>query len=195
MRHDFSDVTSRSEAERLGRLYPIILREYNPEYKALYARERDYLLDVFSGLVLRISHIGSTAVPNLVSKPTIDILLEISENSGLSEITERLAQNGYIVNTPPADIILYIKGYGPNGFDGQTYHIHVRALGDYSEFYFRDYLIAHPDAAAEYGQLKRHLQERYEHDRDGYTAAQSAFVAKHTKLARAEFAGKYSPAK
>ena len=113
----------------------------------------------------------------------------------MSEITERLAQNGYIVNTPPADIILYIKGYGPNGFDGQTYHIHVRALGDYSEFYFRDYLIAHPDAAAEYGQLKRHLQERYEHDRDGYTAAKSAFVAKHTKLARAEFAGKYSPAK
>lgn len=83
MRHDFSDVTSRSEAERLGRLYPIILREYNPEYKALYARERDYLLDVFSGLVLRISHIGSTAVSNLISKPTIDILLEIRENMRL----------------------------------------------------------------------------------------------------------------
>ncbi len=33
MRHDFSDVTSRSEAERLGRLYPIILREYNPNTK------------------------------------------------------------------------------------------------------------------------------------------------------------------
>lgn len=35
MRHDFSDVTSENEAERLGRLYPVILADYNPEYPEL----------------------------------------------------------------------------------------------------------------------------------------------------------------
>ena len=79
MRHDFSDVTSENEAERLGKLFPIILADHNPEYNEYYEQEKAFLQSVFGDIIIRINHIGSTAVPNLLAKPTIDILLEIKD--------------------------------------------------------------------------------------------------------------------
>ena len=89
---------------------------------------------------------------------------------------------------------MFIKGYTPRGFEGQTVHVHVRRSGDWGELYFRDYLASHPDAAEAYGNLKRALKDKYPHDRDGYTEAKGAFIQKHTEQARLEFPGKYAPA-
>ena len=193
MRHDFSDVTSENEAERLGKLFPIILAEHNPEYNEYYEQEKAFLQSVFGDIIIRINHIGSTAVPNLLAKPTIDILLEIKDDTNLGEITETMLDNGYIVNTPKSDIILYLKGYTPQGFVGQAFHIHVRKSDDWGELYFRDYLIAHPETAKEYGELKQELKTKFEHDRDGYTAAKSEFISKITTLGRKEIKNKYMP--
>ncbi len=193
MKHDFSDVTSENEAERLGRLYPIILEKHNVKWKEYFVEEKAFLQEVFGDTVLRINHIGSTAVPGLIAKPTIDILLEIREDIDIADITGIMVAKGYIVNTPPIDIITYVKGYGPNGFVGQAFHIHVRRNGDWNELYFRDYLIAHPEVAKQYGTLKLGLKDVYEFDRDGYTAAKGEFVERITVLARTEFKDKYKP--
>ncbi len=104
-----------------------------------------------------------------------------------------MRDRGYIVNTPPKDIIMYIKGCTPNGFEGQCVHIHVRYHDDWDELYFRDYLIAHPEVANEYGELKIKLKEHYEYDRDAYTDAKGDFVRKYSERAREEFPNRYSP--
>lgn len=187
----YTDVTKESESERLGKLYPIILAEYNPAYTQAYLEEKAFLENVFGDALLRISHIGSTAVPHLISKPTIDILLEIKKEAELAPFTEQLTRVGYFVNRPPRDIIMYVKGYGKFGFEGQVFHIHLREFADHNEFYFRDYLMAHPETAKEYGELKQRLQQTFQHDRDGYTDAKSEFVNKITKLARVELKDKY----
>ena len=75
------------------------------------------------------------------------------------------------------------------------FHLHVRYLADQDELYFRDYLRAHPEAAAEYAALKQQLGQRFRHDRDAYTDAKGAFVAKITQLGREAFSGKYLPQK
>jgi GrpB-like predicted nucleotidyltransferase (UPF0157 family) len=56
--------------------------------------------------------------------------------------------------------------------------------GDHDELRFRDYLIAHPETAAEYAELKRKLFRDYEHNRDGYTEAKTDFIRCVTKKAR-----------
>lgn len=59
-------------------------------------------------------NIGNSAVTDIIAKPTIDILLEIKEDTDIIGITEIMTRKGYIVNTSPKDIIMYLKGYGRN---------------------------------------------------------------------------------
>lgn len=188
MRQDFSNITDK----KLSKLFPILLESHNPRWTDYYCTEKEFMKAVFGDMLLRISHIGSTSVPGLVAKPTIDILLEISKDADLLGITERLKDEGYVINTPKKDIIMFLKGYTPRGFEGQCVHIHVRHLGDWDELYFRDYLIVHPDIAHEYERLKLVLKDQYPHDRDGYTEAKGDFVTKYSVYARKEFPNKYN---
>ncbi len=89
--------------------------------------------------------------------------------------------------------ISFCKGYTPNGFAEKVYHLHVRYLGDWSELYFRDYLIDHPDVTAEYGELKVGLLHNYKNNRDGYTKEKTYFVLEHTKKARMNYTNRYIP--
>lgn len=91
--------------------------------------------------------------------------------------------------------LAFNKGYTPNGFAEKVYHLHVRHYGDWGELYFRDYLAAHSEAAAEYGTLKVDLLKENKYNRDGYTDAKSDFIIKHTEKARQEFGARYAPVK
>jgi GrpB-like predicted nucleotidyltransferase (UPF0157 family) len=189
VKQDFSGMT----AEQLSELFPVLLEKHNPGWKAHYEDEKKFLEQVFGDNLVRISHIGSSSVPGLLAKPTVDILLEAAGDTDLDAVTERMMEEGYVVNTPKGDLIMYLKGYTPQGFQGQAFHIHVRHSRDWGELYFRDYLIAHPEAAAEYAALKTGLRAQYPHDRDGYTEAKGQLVKALTERARLEFPGRYTP--
>ena len=172
--------------EELWMLFPILLKEYNPLYPVWYEEEARKILATV-GDVFRVSHIGSTAVEGLLSKPTVDILLEISEKTQLERMVAELERTGYLYAPQPqkpAPHMMLMKGYTLQGFTQKVFHLHVRYLADQDELYFRDYLRAHPEAAAEYAALKEQLGQRFRHDRDAYTDAKGAFVAKITKLGR-----------
>jgi GrpB-like predicted nucleotidyltransferase (UPF0157 family) len=179
--------------KELSQLFPIILSEHRSVWKRNYLKERDVVVQAV-GLhnIVRISHIGSTAVPGLIAKPTIDILVEINNNTNRLISNMQLRGHRYLEQPKkPPPHMMFIKGYTSEGFKGQAFHIHVRYSGDWNELYFRDYLLVHPEIADEYGKLKIELQKKYEHDRDGYTDAKTDFIKRITKLARAEIATRY----
>ena len=188
------EIALRSAAEltdaQRAALYPIILREYNPAWPQWFAEEKAALERLLGPEnILRITHIGSTAVPGLLAKPTIDILLEITEAADMNRLLATLPEPEYIPlrkEATPGKRITIIKGYLSTGFAECVFHIHMRRPGDWDEVVFRDYLRAHPDATAEYAALKRRLQPEFEHDRDGYTEAKGAFVRAAVEKARAE---------
>ena len=72
--------------------------------------------------------------------------------------------------------IIFNKGYTPDGYADKVFHVHIHRIGDNREILFRDYLIAHPEAAKKYEQLKQSLQPTYKHDRDGYITAKTKFI-------------------
>jgi GrpB-like predicted nucleotidyltransferase (UPF0157 family) len=173
-----------SDEERRARIYPVILREYYPAWREWYEEEKNNLIRLIgTDSIARISHIGSTAVPGLTAKPTVDILLEINESTDIDKLIAAISSPEYIclkeadltIPTPPPHL-RFIKGYLPDGFAEKVYHIHVRYPNDWDELVFRDYLLAHPETATEYAALKYKLLKNYEHDRDGYTAAKGAFI-------------------
>jgi len=180
----------------MWKLFPIILKEHNPQYINWYEDEkRDILNAVEPENIIRINHIGSSAVVGLVSKPTIDILLEIDGCCDVTKLTNALNGIGWGIMSQENDPmkIKFCKGYTPDGFSEKVFHLHVVYVGDWSELYFRDYLIEHPDVAAEYGNIKLSLLKNLEHDRDGYTKAKSDFILKYTDVAKHEYSGRYKP--
>lgn len=186
---------SEMTLEELWQLFPIVLKEHDDRY-ALWYREAEteikHCLGSLDEMVL--SHIGSTAVPGLLAKPIVDILLEISETADPENYKRRLIQAGWLCMSEQAEPVLRIsfnRGYTPEGFADRVYHLHLRRRGDHNELYFRDYLRTHSEAAEEYAKLKRRLFPTYEHDRDGYTQAKTEFVERYTVEAKRIFAGRY----
>lgn len=181
---------TETDEELRARIYPIILSEYNPAWSEWFAEEKTNLERLICAEnVVQISHYGSTSVPGLLSKPTVDILLEIVETVDIENLIA-LMPDEYIClrregnSLSEHDRLMIIKGYTDSGFADRVFHIHVRNPGQNDELYFRDYLIAHPETAAEYAELKRSLFKEYEHDRDGYTAAKGEFIRRITEKAK-----------
>jgi Uncharacterized conserved protein len=186
---------SEMTLEELWELFPIILKKYNTEYPKWYETERSKLENIFDdGTIIRISHIGSTAIPGIVSKPTIDILMEISFKSNISQITDKLEsmQWGLMNDSDkPTFKQTYNKGYTKYGFEEKVYHLHVRYADDWSELYFRDYVIEHPEVAREYAELKMQLKDRFEQNRDAYTDAKEEFVSRYSEIAKIQYGERY----
>lgn len=180
--------------EELWELFPIIITGHNEKWKEHYLSEEKILIKLLSEQLVRVHHIGSTAIPGLPAKPTIDILVEIKEETNLKTLIAGLESIGYIYSSQPqkpSPNMMFMKGYTIEGFRGQVFHLHIRYPGDWDELYFRDYLLAHPEKASEYGQLKLELKDKYEFDRDSYTNAKTAFIKDATLLGRKEFLNKY----
>ena len=65
----------------------------------------------------------------------------------------------------------------------RTQHIHMitRRRGfqeHWGRMLFRDYLVAHPEIAREYGRLKVRLAAIHQHDRLAYTCGKAAFISR-----------------
>jgi len=182
--------------DELWQLFPIILTPYQESWKLAYETEKEILFRAFGNEIVRINHIGSTSVPGLTAKPTIDILLEVDEDIDISMFHQKAIKLGYLVSVQhenPAPHLLLKRGYTELGFVGQAYHIHVRYPGDWGELYFCDYLRNHPSICMEYEDLKYHLQKQYEHNRNKYTEGKSDFILSITQRAKDEYQNRYKP--
>jgi GrpB-like predicted nucleotidyltransferase (UPF0157 family) len=172
----------------LGQLFPIIITDYSDEWSALYKEEAKLITDSCSLMeIVQIDHIGSTAIPRIKAKPTIDILLQVTEQIEIQRLKDVFKSLGYQINAQPENPpphLTFVKGYTEQGFKGQAYHVHIRYCGDWDEIRFRDYLIKNKEKAKEYESLKLALAEKYPNDREAYTDLKTDWVEKINTLTR-----------
>ncbi len=172
--------------EELWQLFPIRLAPHDACWPKWFEDERDILTDILHDFIgLRITHVGSTAIPAIMAKPIIDILVEVADCISLREAAALLSAKGYICMSDSDRRISLNKGYTEQGYAERVFHIHLRLTGDHDEIYFRDYLTAHPEAAREYEHLKITLARQFEHDRDRYTQSKTEFILRYTAEAKA----------
>ena len=178
--------------EELWELFPIFLVEHDDRWEVYYDEIEKELTGLLSDQhVVRISHIGSTAVQEIWAKNIVDVMAEIPENNSMKDVARILEQNGFTIMSAEANRISLNKGYTENGFADKVYHIHLRYAGDNDELFFRDYLNDHTDVAKEYEALKLRLWKQYEHNRDAYTNAKTDFITKWTAEAQKEYGDRY----
>ena len=132
---------------------------------------------------MRIEHIGSTAVPGLAAKPTIDIQVSVANLAPLDRFRRPLEALGYAFHEPS----LVERDHRFFQATARAAHVHVCPAGSDWErrhLLFRDYLREQPDEAARYASLKRRLAPAFRLDREGYVAAKSEYI--EAALQRAE---------
>ena len=146
--------------EKLWDLFPIIFIDNTENLKNVYLDEEKKLKSLLGNYIIRISHIGSTSIANIKTKPIIDILIEINfDNKDI--IKEILLNNNYILMNDNVNKISFNKGYTINGYANKVFHIHIKKYGDCDELYFRDYLNENHLKAKEYEKLKLELFNKY----------------------------------
>jgi GrpB-like predicted nucleotidyltransferase (UPF0157 family) len=151
---------------------------YDPAWQESYQRESERIVDALGAVVVAIHHIGSTAIPGIVAKPIVDMLLEVSDIGTLDRDTPRLERLGYEAR---GEFGIPGRRYFRRNDEGgcRTHHVHAFAAGSAEaqrHLAFRDFMVAHPEEASTYGALKAQLAAQYPNDMDGYMDGKDAYV-------------------
>ena len=137
-------------------------------------------------LALSIEHVGSTSVPGLGAKPTIDLDIVIESNCKLPPVISRLAELGYFhegdLDVPGREAFGRVDESVPRHDIGRVWLNHnlyvcpqdSEALAEHLAL--RDHLRVNPDGASSYEALKRQLAKQFPHDLDSYSGGKSAFI-------------------
>jgi GrpB-like predicted nucleotidyltransferase (UPF0157 family) len=163
--------------------HPVELVPHDPNWAHQAAHEAFRWQQAFGGRLLRVHHIGSTAIPGIVAKPVLDLIPEFTDLAALDESRETIEALGY-------------AWWGEYGLPGRRYctlsepqaglrlvHAHCYAHGAACgageierHLAFRDYLIAHPEAAEEYAAEKARCRALHADDSSAYSLAKHAWI-------------------
>ena len=158
---------------------------YDPAWRSEFELEAKRIARSLGDIVVRIHHIGSTAIPGTFAKPIIDFLMEVEDIDELDQRSSSMEELGY-------------EAMGEFGIPGRRYfrkghasgvrrqHVHTFEIASPEierHIAFRDYMIAHPAEAQRYGDLKRTLARQYPDDIEAYMDGKDAYIKEHVSKA------------
>jgi len=164
---------------------------YDPAWITSYQTEIEKLKPVFGDSFVAIEHIGSTSIPELASKPIIDIAVLIDAHEKADQFVESLEELGYMFDkdlhakTQFPERHFFRKGNPPR------FHLSI-AYADKAKFWqrqilFRDWLRNHAGDREEYEQLKKKLIAEDPTGGNTYIGGKTPFIQEI--LLRAGFGG------
>ncbi|MBU1557447.1 GrpB family protein [Patescibacteria group bacterium] len=161
------------------------LKPHNLEWKGLFEKETELLKDILKDEVVDTYHIGSTAIPGILSKPIIDIVILVKSFETISYFFDELEKIGYKYSKERSSSERYFL----TKENATRYHLSIaNPKTPYlkRQIMFRDYLINHPKIAKEYEDLKIDLIKKYPSGKDEYSYGKSEFINKILKKAKKE---------
>jgi GrpB-like predicted nucleotidyltransferase (UPF0157 family) len=170
----------------------IAIVDPDPGWAGAFDAEAASVRAALGALLVRLDHIGSTAVPGLPAKPIIDLQASVDPLDP-DDLGRRLAPLGYARVRWPADATYPFYAKPPDG--PRTHHLHACEAGGDEErrhLAVRDFLRARADEAAAYGAFKRDLAARCGGLRTAYVEGKDAYVKALEARALAWAAGRAS---
>jgi GrpB-like predicted nucleotidyltransferase (UPF0157 family) len=164
----------------------ILIVDYQPHWPELFAREADRIRLVLGARALRIEHAGSTAVPGLPAKPTLDLLLEVVDSADEEAYLPALEAAGYPILIREPGWYQHRMFKGPD----TDINLHVFSAGCPEidrMLLFRDRLRAHSADRDRYARTKLALAQQDWPSVQDYADAKTTVVEEI--LARAGAAG------
>lgn len=158
----------------------IELQPHDPAWREHFESERDRIREIESDELLGTFHVGSTSVPGLVAKPSIDILSVYSSESAVHDAKESFPDE-YRVHRDESDRVVLISDGEELSF---TVHLRPREAEDWrDQLVFRELLRDDPRARAKYEGAKRTAASEYPDDGKAYTSAKEPIIRSLTERA------------
>lgn len=160
----------------MSQLESIEISEYDASWPRMFEDLARRVRASLGCLVLRVEHIGSTAVPGLPAKAIIDLDVVIESAAELPLAIARLADIGYAhegeLGIPDRHAFVWPAGEA-------RHHLYLLAEGAAEldrHIALRNALRQDRDLRDRYAKLKRELSESCSSDRAVYTRGKSAFI-------------------
>jgi len=155
----------------------------------LFKNEKEFLKNIFSEIIKRIEHFGSTAIPGIKSKPVVNNLIGVTSlKETRKKIVPILKSFGYEYFWRPEidKPSMYAWFIKRNLAGSRTHHLHIVEKDSklWERLYFRDYLREHNNVAKQYEKLKNKISKKFEDDREAYTKARTEFIFYITEKAK-----------
>ena len=168
-----------------GRKYEV--KKYDSIWKTLFQKEKDILQTILGRDAIKIEHIGSTAVPGLPGKPTIDVLVVMNNLSRIEQYLSKMVSAGY------QDLGEYVRSgtqlfvREKNGTRLVNIHFFPEGHPHIAEMLaVREYLRNHPREATAYGELKQKLAVQYPENYGAYRKEKDIYMTNLLSRARDE---------
>ena len=158
---------------------PIVIVAPDPRWPVWFGEESLPVRDALGKSLHGLEHIGSTSVPGLGGKPTVDMLAGVAGRNEATAALPVLASIGYTDVTPQPEDPDWYYCIGKDGGGTRRFHLHLarHASGFWQRHVaFRDFLRAHAATADEYFELKQSLAARCRDERMKYNAAKTGFI-------------------
>ncbi len=152
---------------------------HDPKWQEAFEVESKKVTHALGENMITIHHIGSTAIPDIYAKPIIDLLVEVKDIVKVDEQNSFMELLGYEVMGEFG--ITGRRFFRKDNQKGvRTHHLHIFEVGSEQverHLAFRDYMIAHPQEAHRYSELKRRLAREHPTNIDGYMDGKDGFIS------------------
>ncbi|MEM8783341.1 MAG: GrpB family protein [Planctomycetota bacterium] len=151
---------------------------HRAEWADGFAAEAARLRGALGPCCVAVHHVGSTAIPGIVAKPILDLLVEADAIEHVDARRDAVVALGY-------------EAMGEYGLPGRryfrqdddrgvrTHHVHAYAAGHPDvarHLAFRDFLRAHTQPAQAYSELKANLAAEHPDDMEAYIDGKDPFI-------------------
>ena len=137
-----------------------------------------------------ITHVGSTAIPNMYGKNIIDILIGAKNKKQFDEIAKELIDCGFIPsNNSQSDVYQFLASKKEETGSGDIHiHLVMENTNRYLDFIIlKKYLLANKEEALAYSNYKKQIISRGITERKEYKSIKSEYVTKLLERARKYF--------
>ena len=150
---------------------------HDPAWREAFEAEAAALSSVLGDEALAVHHIGSTAIPGISARPTVDVLIEVRKIEKVDDFDAAMSEKGF-------------EAWGEYGIPGRRFFVKDRGTSRITNVHtfktgtpeverhlaFRDYLIQHPKTASAYAQLKKELAREHPADMESYMNGKDTFI-------------------
>lgn len=140
---------------------------------------------------VQITHIGSTAIPNMYGKNILDILIGVKDISQFDEACKILKDIGFIASAKNKDKDYQFFSSSSKETKEGDVHIHLSIINTnrFKEFILiKEYLLKNKDEAQKYSNFKRKISKN-KIERNEYKRIKSEYVSELLERAKKDKGG------